>query len=207
MLKIWGRNNSSNVQKVMWAVGELGIAHERVDIGGAFGGNKDAAYLAMNPNGLVPTIQDDDLVLWESNTIVRHLAGRYGAGRLEPADMKTRAIANQWMDWQLTVVAPAISPVFWGLIRTPPDKRDTALIEASSAKTIDAMTMLDARLGKTAFVAGDAFSMADIPLGVMAFRFTRLVPKRPALANVERWYAALEAREPFRTHVSGIPLT
>ncbi len=207
MLKIWGRNTSSNVQKVMWAIGELKLPHERIDIGGAFGGNKEPAYLAMNPNGLVPTLEEDGFTLWESNAIVRYLAARNGAGALEPADPKTRARANQWMDWQLSVVGPAIFGAFWGLIRTPPDKRDPAAIEASQKKTTEAMIILDAQLAKTAFVAGDAFSMGDIPLGVMAYRFRQLVPQRPPLPNLERWYASLEKREAFRTHVSTIPLT
>src|SRR5438067_877908 len=135
MLKIWGRNTSSNVQKVMWAVGELGLEHERVDIGGKFGGNKEPAYLAMNPNGLVPTLQDGDLTLWESNSIVRYLAARYGAGKLEDENSPPPALANQWMDWQLSVVGPAVSSAFWGLIRTPPEQFDRAAIAASQAQT------------------------------------------------------------------------
>ncbi len=207
MLKIWGRNTSSNVQKVMWALAELGIANERIDVGGSFGKNKEPAYLAMNPNGLVPTLQDGDFLLWESNTIVRYLAREHGAGTLEPKDAKTRAIASQWMDWQLTVAGPAISPVFWGLIRTPPEKRDQAAIDDGKTKTTDAMKMLDARLAKAAFVAGDAFSMGDIPVGVMAYRFRKLVPERPPLPNLDRWYASLQQRAPFRDHVEAIPLT
>src|SRR5262245_34717747 len=104
MIKIWGRNTSVNVQKVMWAVGELELPHERIDVGGAFGKNKEPAYLAMNPNGLVPTLEEDDgFLLWESNSIVRYLAAKYGAGKLEPADAHSRARASSWMDWQLTV--------------------------------------------------------------------------------------------------------
>ncbi len=130
MIKIWGRNTSVNVQKVMWAVGELGLPHERIDVGGSFGKNNEPAYLAMNPNGLVPTLEEDGFVLWESNAIVRYLAAKYGAGTLEPSDMRARARASSWMDWQLTVAAPAVTPVFWGLVRTPPEKRDHAPIEA-----------------------------------------------------------------------------
>lgn len=207
MLKIWGRNTSSNVQKVMWAVGELKLAHERIDIGGPFGKNRESAYLAMNPNGLVPTLKEEDgFLLWESNTVTRYLAAKHGAGALEPADPRARALASQWMDWQLSVLGPAISPVFWGLVRTPPEKRDHAAIDAGKAKTTEAMRILDAQLGRTRFVAGDGFSMGDIPVGVMTFRYMRLVPEKPALPNLERWYAALETREAFRTHVSGIPL-
>ena len=207
MLKIWGRKTSSNVQKVMWAVGELGLAHERVDIGGPFGGNKEPAYLALNPNGLVPTVEDGGLILWESNSIVRHLANRHGAGKLEPADPSARARASQWMDWQLSVVGPAIFGAFWGLIRTPPEKRDAAAIAASQAKTTDAMKIFDAALAKSAYAAGDAFSMGDIPVGIMVYRFRQLVPQRPALPNLERWYRAIEQRQAFRDHVGAVPLT
>src|SRR5215475_10272940 len=134
MIKIWGRNTSSNVQKVMWAIGEIGLPHERIDIGGPFGKNREPAYLAMNPNGLVPTLEEEDgFLLWESNTIVRYLAAKHGPGKLEPSDLRNRASAQKWMDWQLSVANPAIKPVFWGLIRTPADKRDPKAIEAGKA--------------------------------------------------------------------------
>ena len=159
MIKIWGRNTSSNVQKAMWAVGELKLEHERIDVGGAFGKNNEPAYLAMNPNGLVPTLEEEDgFLLWESNSIVRYLAGKHDkSGALEPKDAKQRAIASQWMDWQLSVVGPAITPAFWGLIRTPAEKRDMAAIKTSQEKTTAAMQMLDAQLGKTEYVAGPCF--------------------------------------------------
>src|SRR5829696_7441779 len=146
MLKIWGRYTSINVQKVMWAIGELGIAHERIDVGGPFGKNNEPAYLAMNPNGLVPTLEEDDFVLWESNAIVRYLAAKYGSGKLDPTDLRTRASAGRWMDWQLSVAGPAITPVFWGLIRTPPEKRDATAIDAGKEKTTAAARILDEQL-------------------------------------------------------------
>jgi glutathione S-transferase len=206
MLKVWGRKNSANVQKVMWGIGELGLAHERIDIAGAFGQNREPAYLALNPNGLVPTLEDGDLVLWESNTVLRYLAGLHGKGTLEPADPKARARAGQWMDWQLSVLGPAIHETFWGLVRTPPEKRNLAAIEASKAKTTAAIQILDAQLAKTAYVAGDAFSMGDIPVGIFGYRFHALVPDRPPLPNFERWYAALAARPAFQQHISSLPL-
>jgi glutathione S-transferase len=206
MLKVWGRKTSSNVQKVMWAVGELKLAHERVDIGGPFGGNKEPAYLAMNPNGLVPTIEDGDLILWESNAIVRYLAGLHGAGTLEPADPKTRARASQWMDWQISVLGPAIGPAFLGLIRTPAEKRDNAAIAASQAKTIEVMKMLDAALAKHPYVAGNAFSIGDIPVGIMAYRYWQLVPERPEMPNLRRWYGDIEKRPAFHEHVGSVKL-
>jgi glutathione S-transferase len=207
MLRIWGRKTSSNVQKAMWAIGELGLACERIDIGGPFGKNREPDYLAKNPNGLVPTLEEDDgFILWESNSIVRYLAGKYGHGTLEPADPRMRALAHQWMDWQLTVAGPAIFHCFWGLIRTPPEKRDHAAIEESKRKTVEAMKIVDAQLAKTRFLAGDTFSYGDIPVGVIAYRFRQLVPERPALPNLERWYAEIEKRQAFREHVSSIPL-
>jgi glutathione S-transferase len=206
MIKIWGRNTSVNVQKVMWAVGELGLTHERIDIGGPFGKNNEPAYLAKNPNGLVPTLEEDDgFLLWESNAIVRYLAAKYGPGKLQPADLHERARGNSWMDWQLTVAAPALTPVFWGLVRTPPEKRDPAAIEAGKFKSAAAMKILDARLGKSAYVAGDAFSMGDMPVALMTYRFRRLVPERSPLDNLERWFAGIEQRPAFKEHVLAIP--
>ena len=206
MLKVWGRKNSANVQKAMWAIGELKLAHERVDIAGAFGQNREPAYLSLNPNGLVPTLEDGDLVLWESNSIVRYLASLHGQGTLEPADPKARARASQWMDWQLSVLGPAIHATFWGLVRTPPESRDLAAIAASTTKTTAAITILDAQLAKTAYVAGDAFSMGDIPVGVFGYRFHALVPERPPLPHFERWFAAISARPAFRDHILSMPL-
>jgi glutathione S-transferase len=209
MIKIWGRNNSSNVQKAMWAVGELKLEHTRIDVGGAFGKTKEPAYLAMNPNSLVPTLEEEDgFTLWESNSVVRYLAGEHDkSGVLEPKDAKQRALASQWMDWQLSVVGPAITPAFWGLIRTAPKKRDAAAIKASQEKTTAAMQILDAQLGKTPFVAGPAFSYGDIPVGVMCYRYRQLVPGRPATPNLDRWYDAIAKRKAFQDHVGSIPLT
>jgi glutathione S-transferase len=207
MLKIWGRNTSSNVQKVMWAVGELGLAHERLDVGGRFGKNKEPAYLAMNPNGLVPTIEEDDgFLLWESNTIVRYLAAKDSSRLLEPADLRTRMQAQKWMDWQLSVAAPAIFPVFWGLVRTPPEKRDHKAIEAGKVAITAAASILDAQLGTTRYLAGNDFSYGDIPCAIMIYRFTKLVPERPAMPNLDRWYGALCERPAFKEHVLAIPL-
>jgi glutathione S-transferase len=208
MIKIWGRNTSSNVQKVMWAVGEIGLPHERIDIGGPFGKNREPAYLAMNPNGLVPTLEEDDgFLVWESNSIVRYLAAKHRAGLLEPADLRARARANAWMDWQLSVLGPAISACFWGLIRTPPEKRDHAAIEDSKKKTTAAIAIVDDQLAKTAYAAGDAFSYGDIPIAVMANRYRQLVPERPPLRNFERWYAAIAARQAFKDQVAAVPLS
>ncbi|MBV9348437.1 MAG: glutathione S-transferase family protein [Pseudolabrys sp.] len=209
MIKIWGRNTSSNVQKAMWAVGELGLAHERIDVGGAFGKTKEPFYLAMNPNSLVPTLEEPNgFTLWESNSIVRYLAREHDTKNvLEPKDPHERARASQWMDWQLTVVGPAIFAAFWGLIRTEPAKRDMAAIKTSQEKTTAAMQILDAQLGKTQYVAGGSFSYGDIPVGVMCYRYRQLVPDRPKTANLDRWYDAIAKRKAFQDHVGSIKLT
>ena len=207
MLKVWGRNTSSNVQKAMFAIGELKLPHQRIDIGGAFGKNREAEYLAMNPNGLVPTLAEEDgFLLWESNSIVRYLAAKHRASVLEPADLRARARASAWMDWQLSVLAPAIFACFWGLVRTPPEKRDHAAIEESKKKTTAAIAILDADLARNGYIAGDAFSYGDIPAAVMANRYRQLVPERPPLRNFERWYAAIAARQAFKDQVAAVPL-
>ena len=208
MLKIWGRNTSSNVQKVIWALGEMKVPFERIDVGGAFGKTKDASYLAMNPNSLVPTLEEEDgFTLWESNSIVRYLAAKHADRTLEPADLRARALAQKWMDWQLSVMAPAITPVFWGLIRTPPDKRDSKAIEAGKVRSVEAAKIMDAQLGKTKFLAGDEFSYGDIPVGIMIYRYVQLIPERPATPGLDRWYAAISSRPAFKEQVAAVPLT
>jgi glutathione S-transferase len=208
MIKIWGRNTSSNVQKVMWAVGEMKLPHERIDVGGAFGKTRDAFYLAMNPNALVPTLEEEDgFTLWESNSIVRYLAAKHASRTLEPADLRTRALAHKWMDWQLSVMGPAITPVFWGLIRTPPEKRDANAIAAGKVKTIEAAQLLDGQLGKTQYLAGAEFSYGDIPVGIMIYRYVQLIPERPSTPNLDRWYGAISSRPAFKEQVASVPLT
>jgi glutathione S-transferase len=191
----------------MWAVGELGIPYERFDIGMEFGGNDTRQYRAINPNGLVPTIQDGDFVVWESNSIIRYLAARYGPGTLEPIDLRSRAIASQWMDWQISIFLPAFTDVFWQLVRTPPEKRDAAAVDRAKARSIEAAKIVDATLERNAYLAGKSFSMGDIPLGVFFYRFRALIPDRPQMPHLERWYMLLENRLAFRQHVTSIPIT
>lgn len=201
MLKILGRKTSSNVQKVLWACDELGLGYEREDIGGSFGGNRDADYLAMNPNGLVPTLIDDGFVLWESHAIVRYLAGRHAPNVLYPDDRQRRALANQWMDWCHTTVNPAIRAVFWGLVRTPPEERDLEAIARSRDETEQVMGLLDEHLSRAAFVTGDSFNMGDIPVGVMAYRWFNLEIERAEYPHLARWYQNLTERSAFAEHV------
>ena len=206
MIRIWGRTSSINVQKVMWAVAELGLEHERVDVGGAFGGLDTPHYGAMNPNRLFPVIRDGETVVWESNVIVRYLAARYGSGGLWPEDPVQRATSDRWMDWQLTVVQPAIFPVFHGLIRTAPDKRDMAAIQAGAERLGEAMRILDAQLAGRPFLAGDTPTIGDIPIGCVCWRYYNLDVARPELPNVLAYRARLEERAGYRAHVM-LPLT
>ncbi len=208
MLKVWGRNTSSNVQKVIWALAEMKLPFERIDVGGAFGKTKDPFYLAMNPNSLVPALEEEDgFTMWELNSICRYLAAKHAARVLEPADLKVRARAQMWMDWQLSVMAPAITPVFWGLIRTPPEKRDAGAIATGKEKTIVAAKMMEEQLGRTPFLAGNDFSYGDIPVGIMIYRYMQLIPERPPTPNLDRWYAAISSRPAFKEQIAVVPLS
>ena len=201
MLKIIGRKTSSNVQKVLWVCGELGLPFERDDLGGPFGGNDRPEYRALNPNGRVPTIIDDGFVLWESNSITRYLAAKHAPGTLYPDDLRVRANGERWMDWQLTIVSPAMVPVFWGLVRTPPEKRDNEAIEEARKKLSGVMGILDAHLKDSRYVAGDAFTVGDIPLGIAAYRWFNMEMKREDHPSLRRWYDLLCQRPPFREHI------
>ncbi len=202
MLRVWGRVNSINVQKVLWTLAEVGVPYERIDAGMAFGVNDTPEFKAMNPNGLVPVIDDDGYVLWESNVIVRHLAAKYASGTLYPEDIAARFHAEQWMDWQATTFNAAITPLFIGLVRTPPEKQDKAAIEAARAKTDACIAILDKHLADHAWMGGDRFTMADIPAAAGANRWYRLPVERTSRPNVERWLAALAERPGFANHLA-----
>ena len=206
MIKVWGRRDSSNVQKVLWCMGELGLEFERQDWGGKFGGNKDRDYLTMNPNGLVPTMKDGDFILWESNSIMRYLNEKYGHGKLLPATIEGRANANRWMDWQLSVLNPSIVPLFWNLVRTPADKRDPKVVQAALEKTSAAWQMVENQLAHGAFIADDNLSLGDIPIGVWAYRWFNLPIERPSQPKIAKWYERLKLRNPFQTYIM-IPVT
>ena len=206
MLRIWGRNNSVNVQKVMWTVGELDLPHERIDVGGAFGGLDTSEFGAMNPNRKIPVVQDGDAVVWESNPAVRYLAAKHGAGSLWADDPVQRWQADCWMDWQTTTVHPDMNPIFWGLIRTPEDQRDMKAIMAAAERLGRTWQILDAHLAGRAFVAGDQLTMGDIPVGCHYWRYSNLDVPKPDLPNLDQWFGRLQEREPYRQHVM-IPLT
>jgi len=202
MLRIWGRRNSLNVQKVMWAVGELGLVHEHIDAGGPFGGLDTDEFGAMNPNRRVPVIDDDGTVVWESHAIVRYLAQKYGAGSLAPDDAGVRAQSDMWMDWTLADLQPAfIGGVFWNFYRTPEEQRNWKIIRQGLARTTILFRLLDRHLDGRGFIAGDTLTMGDIPAGAQLYRYFTLQIDRVPLPNVEAWYERLRAREAYRSHV------
>ena len=206
MLKVWGRNNSVNVQKVLWCCNEMGIAYERLDAGGAFGVVNTPQYRALNPNGLVPTIEDCPFVMWESNAIVRYLCAKHSAGRLWPEDLKVRAEADMWMDWQNSVFWPSFRPLFWSLVRTPVEQRDAQAMQESHQATAEVLGYLDAHLRNRSYIAGDDLTMGDIPIGCGIWRWFGLQIERPELPHLQRWFDLLRQRPAYQNVVM-LPLT
>ena len=206
MLTVWGRINSINVIKVLWVLEELGVKYRRVDAGLEHGKVDDADYRAMNPNGRVPVINDDGFVVWESNVIVRYLSYKYALGTLYPADMRQRADAEQWMDWQQTAVLPEIVWPFQGLVRRVEEYRDEARIQLAATRLSELFGILDVHLADREYVMGDDFTMADIPLGATVWRWMKLPIKREEFSNVAAWQERLMARDGYRQHVAH-PLT
>ena len=201
MLTLWGRRNAHNVQKVTWLVAELDLAHRHVPAGGAFGGLDEPAFRRMNPHGRVPVIDDDGTVVWESHSILRYLAARYGRGSFWDDDPAQRSLAERWMDWNLASLQPAFMDLFWGFYRTPDAERDWPKIRDALASTALCMSQLDRQLASRPYLAGDRISLADITAAVSLYRYFNLEIERPALPNVEAWYRRLAERPAYRTHV------
>ncbi|WP_375460532.1 glutathione S-transferase family protein [uncultured Enterovirga sp.] len=206
-LKLWGRLSSINVQKVVWALDELHLRYERVDAGGAFGIVNTPEYRRMNPNGLVPVLEESDgFSLFESNAIIRYLVARHPGSTLLPADLRMRADAERWMDWQATTATPALRDVFWQLVRTKPEARDASVIAQSTGASAAMAHIIDARLADRPYLAGDSFSMGDIPLGCHVKRWLALPIERPSLPNLEAWFARISERPGARV-VMAVPLS
>ena len=206
MLGIWGRNNSFNVQKVLWCCEELEVPYRRHDAGGKFGGTDEDEYLRRNPTGLVPTITDGDLTLWESNTIVRYLAARYGSGTLWPEDPAERALADKWMDFQLGTLFPAFRDALIGLVRTAPENRDPEKIDAAVRATADVIPILDAQLRNSDYVAGPSLTVGDVALGPLLYRYFELEIDRPDLPALRTWHERLAERPAYQKTVM-VPFT
>lgn len=208
MITIWGRTNSVNVQKVLWCCDELVLPYERIDAGLQFGRNNEPAYLSMNPTGKIPTLVDDDFVLWESNSILRYLALQYGAASpLYPAEPRLRASIDRWLDWSLSTLQPAEKPVFWTLVRTPPEQRDATRLADDVSNVTLLWRLLDTHLQGRFFLESDKFTLADIVIGAYAKRWFGLPGiERPPLPNLERWYSRIATRSGFKKYVD-FPLT
>jgi glutathione S-transferase len=204
-LHIWGRLTSINVRKVVLCVQVLGLDFKRTDAGRAYGLNNTPEFRRMNPNALVPVLQDGDFTLWESNVIVRYLCAKYSAGALYPADLQQRFNAERWMDWQQTTLNRAGGPAFAQWIRTPPEQRDAKVIAQSVAAMEPLLAMIDAHLATNTFMTGDALSMADIPIACEIHRWWNLPQARPAYPHIERWYTQIFAL-PACTGVFDLPL-
>ena len=201
MLKIWGRRSSANVQKAMWLIGELNLAHEHIAAGGPYAKLNTPEFLAKNPHGLVPVIEDNGAVIWESNAVVRYIAARYGTPRFWQDDPAARANWDKWMDWAATTFQPNIIGLFWSYWRTPEAARNGQQIEHFAERTARDLTLLDGILATRPYLAGDDFTLADIPTGVHLYRYYTIGRPVPKLAHVEAWYARLSARPAYRTHV------
>lgn len=207
MLKIWGRRSSSNVQKVLWTCDELALPYERIDAGGSFGGLDTPQYRAINPNGLIPTIEDDGFILWESHAIIRYLASGDEQHRLLPPTLsrRERADMDRWMDWAMLSLGFSLRTLFMLLYKqgsTAPGAQDLA---RAGEQVAAAFTILDGHLQDTPFVGGAAFTVADIPAGISAHRWFRLPVLRPKLPALEAWYAAVSSRPGFQG-VRSIPV-
>ena len=208
MITVWGRDNSTNVKKVLWCLEELGVAYDSVPAGGKFGKTHDAEYLAMNPNALVPCIHDDatDLTLWESNTIVRYLAAQYGKDSLWIADPAARARGEKWMDWTATSLTGPHRGVFISLVRLAPEQRDEKLIADSIEQCNALFAIVDAELAKHPWLGGAEFGTADIALAPTVYNLFNLDIQWNDFPNLQRWYQQLTQRPAFKQFVM-IPLS
>ena len=186
---------------MIWAANELGLEYRLHLAGGSFGKLDTDAYAQINPNRMIPAIRDGDFALWESLAIVRYLCDRYGAGTLSPADIQERALADQWMEWSASRAFMPVIYLFFATVRTAPDDRDPDKIAGLRDEAHQALTILDQHLSDRSYICGDNFTMADIPMGCVAYRYFNVEVDRPPLPNVEAWYDRLSARKPYQDHV------
>jgi glutathione S-transferase len=201
-IKMWGRATSVNVQKVAWVLAELELDHSCVDVGGAYGGLDDPAYIAMNPNQRIPTLIDGDTILWESNAICRYLVDHYGSETaLKRMTPQSRAQADMWMEWFQNNVYANFIALFHQLVRLPPKRRDPAKRQAALEALCKSLALFDAELSDRKFILGDRLSLGDIPTGACLYRYYTMGIERPKLANLDRYYSDLQKRPSFRQAV------
>lgn len=202
MLKIWGRRNAFNVQKVMWLIAEIGISYEHIPAGGSFSVLDTPEFLTMNPHGRIPVILDDKTIVWESHAILRYLAASYGYPQFWSDNAGVRSKADEWMDWSQTTLQPDfLSGVFWGFYRTPEAQRDWLSIQASIDRCTKHFQLLNTILKNKLFLCGETITLADITAGTTLYRYFELEIERPNIPNVEAWYKRLQERPSYREHV------
>ena len=203
MLKIWGRKSSSNVQAVMWCVAELGLKSERRDLGYIYGGNDTAEFRAMNPNGLIPVIKDgNDAPLFESGAILRYLSTRYGEAPFWPKDPSERAQIDKWAEWVKVNVTPSFTvPIFQQLVRTRPQDRDPGVTTKALERLGKLLAIADTRIAEHGYLANRAFTLADIQLGHLLYRYYDMAVERPDLPALARYYEHLTQRPAYASHV------
>lgn len=209
MMKLWGRKSSINVQKILWCLAELGLAEgkdfERIDAGLHFGQNRTPEFLKLNPNGLVPTLEDGNVVLWESNTILRYLARKYDRSNRFSADINTQYQSEKWMDWQLGTMWPPLRVALLGLTRTPEADRNYPLIQKSYQEADSLLKLFDQQLSTQKYCAGDSFHIGDIPLALCVNRwillnqtFPEQTGPRTPLKNIDAWMKRLEENTQYK---------
>ena len=201
MITVWGRRNSVNVQKVMWTLGELELDYQRHDVAGSFGQNDSNDYLAMNPNGVVPTLQDGELTLWESHVIVRYLARTYGQGSLWPTDPTMLAHADQWMDWITSTFIPPFLQLFFNKVRKPAEKVDAVAMQRGHQDCEKLLASLENWLEARAYIAGGEFSMGDVPTGAVLNRYFNIDIEHTDFPNIQIWLTRLRERPSYQKHV------
>ncbi|SHK03625.1 glutathione S-transferase [Shimia gijangensis] len=203
MLRIWGRKTSSNVQAVMWAVAELGMEHTRHDAGHIYGVVDTDAFYALNPNRTVPVIEDDGIApLWETGVILRYLGHKYGSDVLWPSDLAARTGVDKWAEWAKLNIAQAFTvPVFWQVVRTAPKDQDPAAIARALDGLSVKLAIAEEQVSKHAYLAGDQFSLADIQLGHVLYRYFDIDIARPEWPALEAYYARLKTRAAYRNTV------
>lgn len=200
-IKLFGRSTSYNVQKALWLLEELELQYEHIQCGGKYGGLDNDEFAAMNPMQKVPVVSDGDDVIWESNTILRYLASKYGDNHWIPTDPYQRSLCERWMDWCLVTFEPAFIGVFWGYYRTPEEQRNLELINKSKNDCLDCLDKLNNQLANDHYIVGPKLSLADITAGVFIYRLVEVDLKIPLPDHVSRWYDRLQLREGYKKWV------
>ncbi len=203
MLTVWGRSNAFNVQKVLWLLAELDVPYQHIVIGGSYGSLNTPEFLALNPHGKIPVIDDAGLIVWESHTILRYLAAQYGKSHFWPEDAGVRSESDRWLDWFQTSLQPAfLTRVFWAFYRTPEPQRDWTVIQQGIQQTATYLQLLDRQLADRDYLTGSSLSLADIAIGTLLYRYFNVDVERADTPHVAAWYQRLLARPAYQQFVA-----